>query len=159
QPTMPVVAFIHGGTANALPRYATAFRKGLSETGHSEGGNVKVEYHWLEGQYDRLPLLLADLIRRRVDVIATPGGTDTARAAKAATKSIPIVFSVGADPVALGLVTSLASPGGNATGINFFTHKINAKRLGLMRELLPKAKRFAVLVNPGDAFSADSSKE
>jgi putative ABC transport system substrate-binding protein len=148
QPTMPVVAFIHGGAGEPLASYAAAFRKGLSEVGYSEGHNVSVEYHWLEGHYDRLPSLLADLIRRRVAVIATPGFTDGSRAAKAATTTIPIVFGVADDPVALGLVTSLARPGGNATGINFFSQEINAKRLGLMRELLPKATRFAVLLNP-----------
>ena len=143
-----MVAFIHSGTANALARYAAAFRKGLSEAGYTEGQNVTVEYHWLEGHYERLAALLADLTRRRVAAIATPGGTDAARAVKAATTTIPLVFSVGEDPVALGLVPSLARPGGNATGINFFSFEVNTKRLGLMHELLPKANRFAVLVNP-----------
>jgi putative ABC transport system substrate-binding protein len=130
----------------------------LSEVGYSEGHNVNVEYHWLEGHYERLPGLLAELIRRRVAVIATPGFTDGSRAAKAATTTIPIVFGVADDPVALGLVASLARPGGNATGINFFSQEINAKRLGLMRELLPKATRFAVLLNPA-AVSADAYKK
>jgi putative ABC transport system substrate-binding protein len=148
QPAMPVVAFIHGGAAEPMGAYAVGFRKGLSEAGFSEGHNVTVEYHWLEGHYESLPNLLADVIRRRVAVIATPGFTEGARAAKAATPTIPIVFGVADDPVALGLVASLARPAGNATGINFFSLEINAKRLGLMRELLPKARRFAVLVNP-----------
>src|SRR5262245_26253899 len=143
-----VVAFIHGGAAESMASYAVGFRKGLSESGFNEGQNITVEYYWLEGQYQRLPTVLTDLIARQVAVIATPGFTEGARAAKAATASIPIVFGVADDPVALGLVASLARPGGNATGINFFSTEINAKRLGLMRELLPKARRFAALVNP-----------
>jgi len=157
QPAMPVVAFINGGVADIAARFAVAFRKGLSETGFVESQNVMVEYHWLEGQYDRVPALVADLVRRRVAVIATPGTTPPALAAKAATATIPIVFGVAADPVRLGLVASLARPGGNATGVNFFVHEINSKRLGLLRELLPKAARIAVLVNPANAPSAEST--
>jgi putative ABC transport system substrate-binding protein len=145
---MPVVGFINGGTADGAARNAAAFAKGLTVGGYVEGQNVMVEYHWLEGQYDRLPALLADLTRRRVAVIATPGTTDAALAAKAATTTIPIVFGVGDDPVRLGLVASLAKPGGNATGINFFVQEIVAKRLGLLHEMVPKATRIGVLVNP-----------
>jgi putative ABC transport system substrate-binding protein len=144
---MPVIAFIRDGSAEPNARYAAAFRKGLNETGYVEGQNVTVEYHWLEGQYDRLPALLADLVRRQVAVIATPG-TLLAQAAKAATTVIPIVFSVGEDPVKLGLVGSLARPGGNVTGINFFVQEAVAKRLRLLHEMVPKAVRVAVLVNP-----------
>src|SRR6185369_6341614 len=114
--------FINGGAADAFARYVAAFRKGLNESSYVEGQNVTVEYHWLEGQYDRLPALLADLVRRQVAVIATPGTLPT-RAAKAATAVIPIVFGVGEDPVKLGLVGSLARPGGNVTGINFFVQE------------------------------------
>ena len=149
QPAMPVIGFIRDGSAEPNARYAAAFRKGLNETGYVEGQNVTVEYHWLVGQYERLPALLADLVRRQVAVIATPG-TALALATKAATTVIPIVFAVGEDPVKLGLVGSLARPGGNVTGINFFVQEAVAKRLRLLHEMVPKAVRVAVLVNPGN---------
>jgi putative tryptophan/tyrosine transport system substrate-binding protein len=153
QQALPVVGFVRGSPD---ARRATAFRRGLTETGYVEGQNVTVEEHQLEGQYDRLPSLMADLVRRRVAVIATPGSNPAALAAKAATTTIPIVFGVGEDPVKLGLVTSLARPGGNATGVNFFAQEVVAKRLGLLHELVPKAVRIAVLVNPVNAPTAEA---
>ena len=154
QSAVPVVGFVYAGSADTAAGYLTPFRKGLGETGYVEGQSVTVEYHWLDGQYDRLPALMADLVRRRVAVIATPINAPGAIAAKAATATIPIVFAVGADPVELGLVASLALPGGNATGINFFALEVNAKRLGLLYQLVPKAIRVAVLLNPSNATSA-----
>ena len=159
QRAMPVVGFLNGADANAQVRNLAAFRKGLSETGYVEGQNVTVEYHWLEGQYERVPALVADLVRRRVAVIATPGSRPLRSPPKAATATIPIVFGVGDDPVKLGLVASLARPGGNATGINFFFNEVVAKRLGLLHELVPKAVRVAVLVNPANAASAEGDVE
>ena len=155
QSAVPVVGFVYAGSADTSAGYLTHFRKGLGETGYVEGQSVAVEYHWLDGQYDRLPALMADLVRRRVAVIATPINAPGAIAAKAATATIPIVFAVGADPVELGLVASLALPGGNATGINFFALEVNAKRLGLLYQLVPKAVRVAVLLNPSNATSAE----
>jgi len=153
QPAMPVIGVVSAGSADA-PAVA-AFRTGLGETGYAEGQKVTVEYHWLEGQYDRLPALIAELVRRRVAVIATPANTGAALAAKAATATIPIVFGVGEDAVKLGLVASLARPSGNATGINFFSQEVDAKRLSFLHELVPKAVRIALLVNPANAMVAE----
>ena len=157
QPAMPVVAFINGGAADAAARYLAAFRKGLREAGYVEGRNVTVEYHWLGGRYEGIPALMADLVRRQVALITTPGSNVAALAAKAATATIPIVFGSADDPVKLGLVSSLARPGGNATGINFFAYEIVAKQLGLLHELVPKASRIAVLLNPGTAISSETT--
>jgi len=157
QAALPVVGVVNAGSLGASASRSAAFRKGLSETGYIEGQNATVEYHWFSGQYDRLPALVADLVRRRVAVIAAPGGTLAALAAKAATTTIPIVFGVAEDPVKLGLVSSLARPGGNATGTNIFLWEVATKRLGLLHELAPKAVRIAVLINPGNVPSAEAT--
>jgi putative tryptophan/tyrosine transport system substrate-binding protein len=155
QPALPIVAFINPGSADGAATRSAAFRKGLNEAGYVEGQNVTVEYHWLEGQYDRLPGLVADLVRRRVAVIATPANTPATLAAKAGTATIPIVFGVGEDPVRVGLVASLARPGGNLTGINLFNAEVAAKGLRLLHDLVPKAVRIAVLVNSANAGTAE----
>jgi putative tryptophan/tyrosine transport system substrate-binding protein len=156
-PARPVIGFIHPGSAEAATRYVTAFRKSLNEAGYVEGQNIAVEYHWLEGQYDGLAALTADLIQRQVAVIATPGSTRIALAVKAATSTIPIVFGVSDDPVRLGLVASLDRPGGNATGINYFQTELAAKRLRLLHDLVPKAVRIAVLINPTNGQTAQTT--
>jgi putative tryptophan/tyrosine transport system substrate-binding protein len=148
QPPLPVVAFVNLGSAQGSVRLANAFRKGLEESGYVEGQNVTVEYNWLDGRFDRLSSVMADLVRRRVAVIATPSGNYASQAAKAATTTIPIVFGVGDDPVGLGLVANLARPGGNATGYNISVVEVPTKRLEFLHALVPKAVRIAMLVNP-----------
>jgi putative tryptophan/tyrosine transport system substrate-binding protein len=153
---MPIVGFVSGRSPEESARLGAAFRKGLNETGYVEGQNVMVEYHWLEAQYDRLPSLMADLVGRRVAVIATLVNP-AAFAAKAATTTTPIVFLVSEDPVSLGLVASLARPGGNMTGVNVLFGEAVTKRLGLLHDLVPKAARVAVLVNPANASITEST--
>jgi len=157
QPVMPIVGLVSPRSPEDSSHLGAAFRKALNDAGYFEGQNVMVEYHWLEGQFNRLPALMADLVRRRVPVIATPAFTAAAPAAKAATTTIPIVFGVAEDPVKLGLVASLARPGGNATGINFLAIELTAKRLGLLHDLVPKAVRIAVLINPASAPTAETT--
>jgi putative tryptophan/tyrosine transport system substrate-binding protein len=151
----PTVAFVTSRSEHASLYVVDAFRKGLGETGYIEDRNVTVEYHWLDGQFDRLPALMADIVRRRVAVIATPSDTLITTTAKAATATIPIVFSVATDPVKTGLVASFARPGGNATGINYFALEVSAKRLALLHALAPKATRVTILVNPANGPSAN----
>ena len=150
QPAMPVIGFLHSQPPDALSSRMESLRQGLRDMGYTEGENVAIEYRWAENQIDRLPALAADLVRQQVAVIAVVSEPATL-AAKAATKTIPIVFGVANDPVMLGLVSSLARPGGNLTGINFFTAELTTKRLELLRELLPSMKRVAVLINPTNA--------
>jgi putative ABC transport system substrate-binding protein len=159
QPAIPVIGFLDTRSPDAIGERLRAFRQGLRETGFVEHENVTIVYRWAEGQYDRLPELAADLVRRQVAVIASGGGIPTAAAAKAATATIPIVFAVPQDPGSFGLVASLARPGGNLTGVNFFTTELTAKRLGLLRELVPAAARMAVLVNPANPNIADTLKD
>jgi putative tryptophan/tyrosine transport system substrate-binding protein len=157
QPAIPVIGWLHAGSPESSANRVAAFRRGLNETGYFEGQNVAVEYRWAEGRYQRFPELAAELVRRQVSVIVTPGNPVAANAAKAATSTIPIVFAIGGNPVEYGLVASLARPGGNVTGINFFVTELAAKRLGLLRELLLTAARVGVLVNPANPPTAQST--
>ena len=147
QPAVPVIGFVSSLSAKDAARVIAAFQAGLRETGYDEGRNVRIEYRWAEGQYDRLPALATDLVNRPVAAIAAISGTPTALAAKAATKTIPVVFAIGSDPVVQGLVDSLARPGANVTGATFSTAVLGEKRLEFLRELAPNAKTIAVLVN------------
>ena len=155
QQAAPMVGFVSGASSERSVPLGAAFRKGLNESGIIEGQNATIEERWLDGRYERLPSLMADLVRRGVAVIASPDSATATSAAKAATTTIPIVFGTAADPVQLGLVASLAGPGGNATGVNFLIGEVAAKRLSLLRELVPKAARIAVLVNSANAVGTE----
>jgi putative ABC transport system substrate-binding protein len=158
QPPMPVIGYLHASSFGATAQHLPVFRQGLAEAGYVEGRNVAIDYRWAEGQYDRLPALAAELVRRKVAVIvALP--IPAALPAKAATATIPIVFAVASDPVKLGLVGGLARPGGNATGVSFFTAELGAKQLGLLREFVPAAARIGLLVNPENANVESVTKD
>src|SRR6266581_2407332 len=150
-PAMPVIGYLNGASAAQFPHLLAGFRKGLSETGYTEGRNVTIEYRYADGQYDRLPALTADLVSRKVSVIVATAGTPTIRAAKAATSTIPIVFVIGSDPVMFGFVASLNRPGGNITGMTLFGIELATKRLGLLLELVPAATIIGVLANQDTA--------
>jgi putative ABC transport system substrate-binding protein len=157
QPTMPVIGFLNPYSPNGQSDRLRGFRQGLAETGYVEGVSLAIEHRWAEGQFDRLPALAAELARRQVAVIAATGSIAAASAAKAATTTIPVVFVVAEDPVRVGLVASLAQPGGNLTGINFLSAELVAKRLELLRELVPGTARLAVLVNPANAINTETT--
>jgi putative ABC transport system substrate-binding protein len=157
QAPMPVVGLLDQRSPDELADRLRGFRQGLKDSGYVEGENVAIEYRWAEGQYDRLPELAAELVRRQVSVIAATGGHPAAFAAKTATTTIPVVFIASDDPVRLGLVVSLARPGGNLTGINFFSGELTAKRLELLHELVPAATRVVVLVNPANAVNVETT--
>jgi len=159
QQAMPVVGYLATGRPETNARFVAAFRKGLSETGYVEGRNVAIEYRWAHEDYDRLPELASDLVRRGMSVIAATGGSLTVRAAKAASAKIPIVFGTGDDPVQAGFVSSLNRPGGNLTGVVTMNVELAAKRLGLLRELLPTATRFAVFLNPNNPAASSATRE
>jgi putative ABC transport system substrate-binding protein len=148
QPVLPVIGFLHSASSEYMEGFGPAVRQGLSVAGYNEGKNVAIEYRAAEGQYDRLPGLVADLVKRKVAVILAAGGSEPAKAAKAATGTIPIVFVSAADPVKVGIVMSLSRPGGNVTGVSLLGSALEAKRLGLLHELVPGAASIGVLINP-----------
>jgi putative ABC transport system substrate-binding protein len=159
QPAMPVIGFLGATSSDAYPHWVAAFHKGLNEAGYVEGQNIAIEYRWADNRYDRLPALAADLVGRRVAVIFTIGGVVSVEAAKAATSTVPIVFSSGSDPVEFGLVATLNRPGGNVTGVSLFAGTLLAKRVELLRELVAKAAAIGMLVNANNTVAASELKE
>jgi len=159
QQAMPVIGYLSSGSQAGFTSRLAAFRRGLDEMGYREGQNVSIEYRWAEGKDDRLPAMAADLVQHRVTVIAAPGGVAAAKAAKAATATIPIVFETGADPVASGLVASLSRPGGNITGVTSLNVEVGPKRLQILQQLAPSATAFALLVNPSNPNSKPTIQE
>jgi putative ABC transport system substrate-binding protein len=159
QPTIPLIGFVHSASPNYFAPFGDAFRDGLKEAGYIERQNVKIEYRWAEGHYEHLPALVADLLDRKVNVLFAAGGTDPAKAAKTATTTTPIIFVSAADPVRTGLVESLSRPGGNITGFSLLASALSAKKLGLLRELVPLASIFASLINPSYPEAKSQSDE
>jgi putative tryptophan/tyrosine transport system substrate-binding protein len=159
QSSMPVIGFLNSTSPQPFANYVSGFRAGLKETGYIDGQNVTIEFRWAEGHYDRLPGMAADLVRRKVAVLVSTGGSPGVMAAKAATSTIPIVFTLGVDPVQLGFVTSLSRPGGNITGVYLFTAAMESKRLGLLRALVPGVQLIAVLLNPNRPEHAYQTRE
>ena len=159
QPGMPVIGYLHISSPGPFARFLMAFKTGLKEGGYVEGENVAIEYRWAEGHGDRLPVLAADLVRRGVALIATGGGEQPVFAAKAATKTIPVVFVVGGDPIILGIVPSLARPTGNVTGITMLTLSLENKRFGLLREMIPKAQTIAAMIDASRAVAQHQMEE
>jgi putative tryptophan/tyrosine transport system substrate-binding protein len=159
QPNVPVIGFLNAGSPDAFTPFVAAFRQGLSEAGYVEGRNAAIEFRWSEGQYDRLPALVADLVRRRVAVVVVSGGAVSALAAKAATSTIPILFVVGEDPIKFGLVPSLSRPGGNITGITLFISTLMAKRFELLSEVMPSTSGILLLVNPKNPNAETDAKD
>jgi putative ABC transport system substrate-binding protein len=155
---MPVIGFLNSASPQPFANYVAGFRAGLKQTGYVDGQNVTIEFRWAESHYDRLPEMAADLVRRKVAVLAATGGAPSITAAKAATATIPIVFTLGSDPVRLGFVTSLSRPGGNITGVNLFIVAMESKRLGLLRALVPGVQLIAVLLNPNRQTSYTQQK-
>ena len=153
KPAIPVIGFLCSASPTPWAPYLAGFRKGLNETGYVEGTNVAIEYRWAEGRFDRLPELAKDLLRRGIDVLIATGGEPSAFAAKAATATVPIVFSVGGDPATIGLVESLSRPGGNLTGVSIFTLLLEGKRIGLLHEAIPFATTIAILINPTGRYA------
>src|SRR6516165_7460683 len=159
QPDLPVIGFLNSVSPQPFANYVAGFRAGLKETGYIDGQNITIEFRWAEGHYDQLPGMAADLVRRKVAVLVSTGGAPSVMAAKAATSTIPIVFTIAVDPVQLGLVTSLSRPGGNITGVNFLSAAMESKRFGLLRALVPGVQLTAVLLNPNRPDHADQTRQ